>query len=153
MRFQASTDSAIQILQHLHVHNNTLQTAMDISSATGVSYPLFIKIANQLRKHGLLSSVQGRHGGYILGKSAQDISVYDVFLAIEGDMELRSCLHQTASSCTNGDPHACGLRTFFRGMQDKLIAQLSSTSITSLIPAHQMPDTAKSAEAGCAAAS
>ncbi|MCL2568584.1 MAG: Rrf2 family transcriptional regulator [Oscillospiraceae bacterium] len=152
MRFQTATDSAIQILQHLHIHDNALQTAMDISSSTGVSYPLFIKIANQLRKHGLLGSVQGRHGGYVLGKAAEEISIYDVFRAIEGDMQLRTCLHKS-SACTNGDPKDCGLHAFFRDMQDKLIAQLSSTSVTDLIPAHQRSNIAGGAETGRAAAS
>jgi len=137
MRLQASTDYAVRILQYLHAvegQEGELQTATDISNATGVTYPFFIKIANQLKKKGLLDSVQGRHGGYILGKSGEEISLYDVIRAVEGEVEIHGCL-RTPPTCSMGDPSGCSMHVFFRGMQDKLIAELSGKSIADLVVA------------------
>jgi len=136
MRLQVSTDHAIRILQYLHErdrNNNDLHTAMDIANATGVTYPFFIKIANQLKKNGLLSSIQGRNGGYVLGRPAHEISLYDVFLAIEGELQIRSSLHESAQYAKH-NPETCTLHIFLRNMQDEMIAKMTGKSIADLMP-------------------
>jgi len=131
MRLQISTDYAIRILRHLHRNKNDLQTAMEISSATGVTYPLFVKVANQLKRKDLLSSIQGRHGGYTLGRSAREISLYDVFLAVEGELHIQACLKN--GTCTNGEIDKCKAHAFFDDMQDGIIQKMSSVYIADLV--------------------
>lgn len=45
-------------------------------------------IVPELRKAGLLSSVRGAHGGYMLSKSPKDISVANILTALEGPIDL-----------------------------------------------------------------
>jgi len=131
MQIQISTDYAIRILQYLHKHKEDLPTAMTISQSIGITYPFFIKIANQLKKKGLLSAVQGRNGGYRLARPAQQITVYDVFHSIEGDLSINRCL-QKNQQCSRGERHDCHLHSFFRGMQEKLIEEMSGKRIADL---------------------
>jgi len=136
MRLQISTDHAIRILQYLHEqdkHSDDLHTAMDIANATGVTYPFFIKIANQLKKNGLLSSIQGRNGGYVLGKSAHEISLYDVFQAIEGELQIRPYLDGIAHRFKS-NLETCTLHAFLSNMQEEIIAKMASKSIADLMP-------------------
>ena len=128
MQLQISTDYAVRILQYLHKHKDDLPTAMTISQSIGITYPFFIKIANQLKQKGLLSAVQGRNGGYKLARSAEEISMYDVFLSIEGELQINRCLHPE-QNCTKGEVHACKLHKFLRSLQDKLIHEMTSQSI------------------------
>ena len=128
MQLQISTDYAVRILQYLHIHRDDLPTAMTISQSIGITYPFFIKIANQLKQKGLLTAVQGRNGGYKLAKPAEDVSLYDVFLAIEGDLQINRCL-QEENKCTRGEPHACRLHVFLRNLQDKVITEMSGLTI------------------------
>lgn len=45
----------------------------------------------KLKKAGLVKSLRGSGGGYILAKDASEVSVGDVLRALEGNMELVSC--------------------------------------------------------------
>ena len=128
MQVQISTDYAIRILQYLHRNKDDLPTAMTISQSIGITYPFFIKIANQLKQKGLLSAVQGRNGGYRLARPACQISIYDVFLSIEGTLQINRCL-QDDQHCSRGARENCQMHRFFRSLQDKLVEEMSSKNI------------------------
>ena len=56
----------------------------DIAAAQRVP-PRFLEIIlNQLRRGGLVESCRGNEGGYLLARSAHDISVGDVLAAVQG---------------------------------------------------------------------
>ena len=57
----------------------------DMTAAT-VSYHL-----SQLKKAGLVESIRGAGGGYILAKDMKEISVGDVLRALEGSLEPVEC--------------------------------------------------------------
>ena len=132
MRLQVSTDYAIRILHFLHANQEGLSTAMTISQSIGITYPFFIKIANQLKKKGLLNAVQGRNGGYCLARPGEEISLYDVFWSIEGDLILNRCL-QDDKFCSRVKPENCGFHSYFQELQDKLIDALSGKSIADFV--------------------
>jgi len=132
MQLQVSTDYAIRILHYLHINKEDLSTAMTISQSIGITYPFFIKIANQLKKKGLLSAVQGRNGGYRLARSAAEISIYDVFWAIEGDLTLNRCLHDDRF-CNRMEPEDCKFHHFFQGLQDQVVDALSQKNIAEFV--------------------
>ena len=132
MQLQISTDYAIRILQYLHKNNDDLPTAMTISQSIGITYPFFIKIANQLKQKGLLSAVQGRNGGYRLARPAHQISIYDVFLSIEGQLQINRCL-QKDQHCSRGDKGDCLMHGFFRSLQEMLVEEMSGKNIADFV--------------------
>ena len=131
MQFQMSTDYAVRILSYLHLHKDELSTANGISKAVGVTYPFFIKIANRLKNEGLLEAVQGRKGGYKLARSAAEISLYDVVMAMEGKLQINRCLKDD-KFCSRGDPGDCPVHDFMQDLQGKIIADLSRVHIAEL---------------------
>jgi len=118
----------MRILQHLHFHREKLPTAKTIAQAVGVTYPFFIKLANLLKHKGLIHTAQGRNGGYQLARPAEEISLYDVYLAVEGDLRLNRCLGAD-KFCSRDAVEKCSLHRFFKTLQENLIAELSSKSI------------------------
>ena len=141
MKFQKSTGYAIQILHYLHnytykgTYKGDMATAQMISQSIGITYPFFIKIANQLRQKNLVSSVQGRYGGYQLGKSAHEISVYDVFLAVEGDLKIPHSLK--AQGYQVGED--CALQEYYTEVREALVAKLAGKSIADFgVMGHQI---------------
>jgi Rrf2 family protein len=46
------------------------------------------QILIKLRDHGLIISRRGNHGGYTLARAPEEISLYDILMAVEGQ-----CLH------------------------------------------------------------
>ena len=133
MKIQIATDHAIRILEYLYENKGQLHTASTISKAIGITCPSFAKIAGVLRAHGLIKTEQGRNGGYKLGKPAYEISIYDVFLAIEGDMQISHCFDKDDEPCTKGEKEHCGLRRFLYNLQeDVIIATMSKMRISDL---------------------
>jgi len=128
MQIQISTDYAIRILQYLHKHKDKLPTAKTISQAIGMTYPFFIKIAGQLKQSGLVDTAQGRNGGYKLAKQVSNISLYDVFLAIEGELKVNRCL-EDAQYCSRNAVGSCSIHDYFHTLQEDLIGKLSGTYI------------------------
>lgn len=49
------------------------------------------QLMSLLRKNGLIRSVRGAGGGYVLAKDASEISVGDVLRALEGSLEPVDC--------------------------------------------------------------
>ncbi|HEY9766850.1 MAG TPA: Rrf2 family transcriptional regulator [Chroococcales cyanobacterium] len=86
----------------------------------------------QLRKAGLVSAMRGATGGYALARPPEEVTVLDVFVALEGPLELIDCA--TVASCT-WQPDRCALKgfldqaaahlaTFFEGMPLSSLAKL-----------------------------
>ena len=132
MKIQVITDSAVRVLQYLHEQNNKeLHTAMSIAEAIGIPYPNFIKIAGRLKEHNLVNPIPGRSGGYMLGRPAHEISLYDVFLAIEGGLVINPCLN--GQPCKRGKHRDCRLHSALRDLQGKIATELSSLTIADLV--------------------
>lgn len=54
-----------------------------ISKKQKISEPFLEKIFLPLQKAGIINSVRGPGGGFVLGKGAGDITVWDVFSAVD----------------------------------------------------------------------
>ena len=61
-----------------------------ISQQLGTSPTYFQKLLRKLVRADLISSVPGVKGGFKLNKKPEDIQVYDIYLAIEGQQSLYS---------------------------------------------------------------
>ncbi|MGC1401855.1 MAG: Rrf2 family transcriptional regulator [Thermodesulfobacteriota bacterium] len=75
----------------------------DISKRQSISARYIEQIFQKLKKAGLIKSVRGRSGGYLLTQKPNEISVGDVIRAIEGkDIQLVACLNKN-----KGEIKAC----------------------------------------------
>ena len=69
--------------------NNYGKSHMQIKEiATNLSIPqnYLEQLLILLRQAGLVSSVRGAYGGYLLAKSANDILIKDILIALEGNL-------------------------------------------------------------------
>lgn len=66
-------------------HGLKLVTSDKIAGVLSTNPVIIRRLVQQLRSAGLVKSVRGKTGGYQLARPATDISLLDVFLAIEGE--------------------------------------------------------------------
>ncbi|HIZ81637.1 MAG TPA: Rrf2 family transcriptional regulator [Candidatus Mediterraneibacter pullistercoris] len=62
-----------------------------ISARQDISERYLEQLMSMLKKAGLVSSVRGAGGGYVLAKDIKEISVGDVLRALEGSLEPVDC--------------------------------------------------------------
>lgn len=60
----------------------------DISAKAGIPQNYLEQLLVVLRRANLVKSVRGAHGGYLLAKSANDIFVKDILIALEGNLTI-----------------------------------------------------------------
>ncbi len=63
-----------------------------ISDELDISFPFLTKIFQQLNEAGLLESHRGPSGGVAFTKSPDDITLFDVVVAIDGSDLFRECV-------------------------------------------------------------
>jgi len=60
----------------------------DISKRASVPQNYLEQLLVVLKRAGLITSVRGAHGGYFLARSANDIMIKDILIALEGDLSV-----------------------------------------------------------------
>lgn len=63
-----------------------------IATRQDISERYLEQLVGLLRKAGLVKSIRGASGGYVLAKDISEISVGDVLRALEGDLEPVKCM-------------------------------------------------------------
>ncbi len=63
----------------------------DIAEREGLSDKYLEQIINLLSKHGLVKSIRGAKGGYLLTRTPENITVEDILLATEGSLAPVAC--------------------------------------------------------------
>lgn len=78
----------------------------EISSELGIPTPFLGKILQTLARNGILISSKGPHGGFCLGRPAEDVSLMDIVDIIDGTELFNQCLVRTVH-CSAQEP--CGV--------------------------------------------
>lgn len=109
---------------------------VEISESLGVSANHLSKVLQRLSKTGLVRSVRGPKGGFRLALEPEDITLLQVYEAIDGSLPPRG-------HCLLGTP-TCGLsQCIFGGLIEDVHQQVSghfsSTTLASLIEKKPTP--------------
>lgn len=86
MKVSVQVDYACRVMAELaRLHGSGgLAQIEHLAKTEEVPANFLAQILLKLRNHGLVTSRRGTHGGYLLARPAEDISLYDILVAIEG---------------------------------------------------------------------
>ena len=91
------------------------------------------KILQSLAKHGILESRKGVHGGFVLLRSIDDISINEIIFAAEGKTPVVfDCTSYTAS-CPSGSIGTCSISPFLATFQNKIDDFLNGLMLSDII--------------------
>lgn len=106
-------------------------TVRAISQRQGVSVAYLEQLLVKLRREGLIASVRGPGGGYILTKPPSETSIGEIIRVLEGPIALADCLlEQPSAGCERIDN--CLSRILWKKLQDKIEEVLNETSLQAL---------------------
>ena len=130
LRLTKKADYGLIALKHLaELPAGHPQSARDIAQAYHIPTPLLAKVLQTLARSGLVVSHPGIHGGYALGRPANQITAFEVIRSIEGPLFIASCTTSHGdcdllSSCTVKEP--------LRKLNDTIQNLLSDMKISDL---------------------
>ncbi|HEY5047631.1 MAG TPA: Rrf2 family transcriptional regulator [Rhizomicrobium sp.] len=103
----------------------------DIAEEAGVPRKFLEQILLALKKRGIVRSQRGRLGGYLLGRSPQDISFADIIRETDGPLALSPCVSTTAyHKCGDCEDEAtCAIRKVLLAARDATAAILESRTL------------------------
>ena len=94
------TDYAFRIISCLAEHDERIDAA-GIAEKTGVTQRFTLKILHRLVQGGIVKSFKGNKGGYVLARSAGEITLLQVVEEIYGPLNLSRCHSDGSCGCTH----------------------------------------------------
>lgn len=108
-----------------------------ISERQKISLSYLEQLFSKLRRAGLVESIRGPGGGYILGKPADAIDIAQIIAAAEDKLDATLCSGK--ANCNSGAP--CLTHDLWENLNQTIDNYLRSVTLASLL-AQQQPDKA-----------
>ncbi len=102
-----------------------------IAEKQGLSENYLEQLFSVLKKEGLLQSVRGAQGGYMLAKHPQDITVGHILRTLEGNMAPVDCVVEGSKKCDREDE--CATKFVYMQIQDSINNVIDSISLQDMI--------------------
>jgi Rrf2 family cysteine metabolism transcriptional repressor len=68
----------------------------DIAESQNISESYLENILISLKKHGIIGTIRGSQGGYVLNRTPSDVTLFEVVQALEGSLAPVECLEKSA---------------------------------------------------------
>lgn len=101
----------------------------NISERQNISEYYLEQLFSPLRKAGLIKSIRGAQGGYVLSRAPEEITVDEIMEVLEGPIEISTCLGD--DGCNNMD--CCATRLLWVKIKDSIDSVLKSTTLKDIV--------------------
>ena len=101
----------------------------DIAAGEEISEKYLSLIVIPLRQAGLIRSIRGAHGGYVLAKAPEDISLADILSAVEEETSLVQCVTDPAHCDRSA---TCPTRDVWTLLSDRINETMTGVTLADL---------------------
>ncbi|SEF91669.1 transcriptional regulator, BadM/Rrf2 family [Caloramator fervidus] len=102
----------------------------EIAERQNISEYYLEQLFASLRKAGLIKSVRGSKGGYILSRPPKEITIADIFGVLEGPIEISDCITQEMN-CSR--INYCATRILWLKISNSINEILNSTTLQDVV--------------------
>ncbi len=134
MKFSTRGRYGVQIMVDLAQHATEGPISLkSVADRQKLSEHYLEQLVPELRKAGLVKSIRGSQGGYILAKSPEDIIIGDVIRILEGPIAPVDCTNESdgLSCCEKTD--FCVTREVWVKVRDSINDVVDSISLADLL--------------------
>lgn len=126
----------VHIVTYLACRRGEPATSELIGESVGTHPALIRRLSGQLARAGLVHAQRGARGGATLGRPASEITLLDVYRAVEHDDAELIPVHRTANPCCAVGKHMQRvLEERASAIERTLEAELSRTTIADIVDA------------------
>jgi Rrf2 family protein len=91
------------------------------------------QLVGVLRRSGLVRSIRGPCGGYVLSKPAAEITVGEILRALEGTLSPTGCVESEECVCGDADCGACSARNVWHMIHKGVSDVVDGMTLSDLI--------------------
>lgn len=130
MKLSTKGRYGVKAMVDLAVHNDNKPVSIkSISERQNISEYYLEQLFSPLRKKGIIKSIRGAQGGYMLGKDPREITVYDIITVLEGPIEISDCIEN--ESCDNID--CCATRHLWQKIKSSIDNVTKNTTLNDIV--------------------
>ncbi len=114
-------------------------TLTDIATRQTISLSYLEQLFSRLRRAGMVIGVRGPGGGYKLSKESNEISISDIILAVDEQVDLTNC--ESKATCQNEQP--CLTHDLWMGLSHTVRNYLDGITLGELLAQEDVRAVAK----------
>ena len=144
MIFTTKAEYGVRLLIQLGLQGGDQPVSLKaVAEAEHLPLAYLERIAALLKKADLVAATRGAHGGYVLGRPAEEITMDAVVLALEGAIAPMDCFFDDRDGrvlCSHAtDAQACATKLLWTRVQMGVIRSLQGTTLAELVEFSQPP--------------
>ena len=133
MRLSTKGRYAVMAIVDLAFHSDGKPVALaDVAARQEISLSYLEQLFGKLRKGGLVKSVRGPGGGYLLSRPATETRVADIITAVDEPIKATRCSPGAPSGCHN-DKSRCLTHDLWEELSCQIRDFLSNVSLNQLV--------------------
>lgn len=129
MTLSKTTEYALRILTFMVSDTDKMYSSVHLYDKLKIPKKYLQKLLTDLSKNGLIKSIQGRNGGFIIAKKTDKIFISDIIEAVEGFNKEPSCFFGF-QKCSLEQP--CSMHNVWTQAHHDIIEVLSTTKLSEL---------------------
>lgn len=130
MRLTTKGRYAVTAMLDLAFHSQIKPvTLTDIATRQTISLSYLEQLFSRLRRAGMVTGVRGPGGGYKLSKETNEISISDIILVVDEQVDLTNC--ESKGNCQNDGP--CLTHDLWMGLSNTVRNYLDGITLGELL--------------------
>jgi len=133
LRISARTEYALLALMELATRKSERPIqSKQISARAGVPKPFLDQLLLDLRRSGLIRSIRGPGGGYVLARPPEEISIREAMAVVEGTSLSTQCGIKSGDGSPCRLLNTCALMEIWKKVDKAIDGILSNTTLADL---------------------
>lgn len=125
MRFSTRANYGLRLCFLIGIAEDTISLS-SLTKQTGLSQKYLEQLLSMLKKGGIVDSTRGASGGYVLSRSPSEISIGEIFKAVNDHIEVE-CI---SGECSD---EYCPNRRIFTRLYDEIDKLFASLTLKDMI--------------------
>ena len=136
MKLSTKGKYGLYAMFYLATHEGEGPCPLKAVSNSGVPLDYLEQLLGTLRRAGLVNSVRGANGGYLLAKAPEDITVGDILDATEGPVSISDCIGDEGCCDRSGQ---CRTRRVWEYLSSSINHLLQSITLKDMMEQEDFP--------------
>ena len=131
MKISTNSRYALRFLARVAQKNGERVTTSSVAQVEGISEKLLERIASKLSAEGFVKSVKGAHGGYMLNRAADQITVSEILKTMERPYLPHHCVEDPENCCKMHQ--GCNMLCLWKRIDEAICSVTDNVTIADIV--------------------